>query len=148
MKPLAVWSVTVLLSVVASVSGGAESNTQMTVPNWQRLDAGPFSILAPSRWEFHQLEGVDSFVGEFVGDDVTLRFDFGAYSNSLKQEKKPEYVVVNKSISGFRAKIVSPRKPGHGITGVYFPRCRSRDCALSLGKRPDIHATGIGPEDV
>src|SRR6266403_1042193 len=37
-----------------------------------------------------------------------------------KEEKKPAYVVAHKSIGGFRAKVVSPRTPGHGITGVYF----------------------------
>lgn len=88
--------------------------------SWHKVDAGPFSIVAPSGWEFHQLEGVDSFVGEFVGDGITLTFDFGGYSNPLKEEKKPAYVVVHKSIGGFRAKVVSPRTPGHGITGVYF----------------------------
>jgi hypothetical protein len=100
---------------------GEESRSTLTTPNdWHKVDAGPFSILAPSGWEFHQLEGVDSFVGEFVGDGVTLWFDFGGYSNPLKEEKKPAYVVVHKSIGGFRAKVVSPRTPGHGITGVYF----------------------------
>ena len=64
--------------------------------------------------------GVDSYVGEFVGDGLTLRFDFGRYSNPLKEEKKPAYAVIHKSIGGFRAKVVSPRTPGHGTTGVYF----------------------------
>lgn len=88
--------------------------------NWHKVDAGPFSILAPSGWEFHQLQGFDSYVGEFVGDGIVLKFDFGRYSNSLKEEKKPTYVVIHKSIGGRRAKIVSPRIPGHGITGAYF----------------------------
>ena len=87
---------------------------------WHKVDAGPFSFFAPSGWEFRQLMGVDSYVGEFVGDGLTLRFDFGRYSNPLKEEKKPAYVVVHKSIAGFRAKIVSPTTPGHGITGLYF----------------------------
>lgn len=88
--------------------------------DWHRVDAGPFSISAPPGWEFHQLAGVDSFVGEFVGDGLTLRFDYGEDSNPLNEEKKPAYVVVHKSIGGFRAKVVSPRAPGHGIMGVYF----------------------------
>jgi hypothetical protein len=71
-------------------------------------------------WKFHQLPGVDSYVGEFVGDGVVLRFDFGGYSNPLKEEKEPAYVVVHMSIGGFRAKIVSPKTSGHGVTGVYF----------------------------
>jgi hypothetical protein len=88
--------------------------------DWHKVDAGPFSILAPPGWEFHQLQGVDSYVGEFVGDGVVLRFDFGEYSNPLKEEKKPAYVVIHAPIGGYRAKIVSPRTPGHGTTGVYF----------------------------
>jgi hypothetical protein len=78
----------------------------ITPTSWHKVDAGPFSILAPSGWEFHQLQGVDSYVGEFAGDSVVLRFDFGGYSNSLKEEKKPAYVVIHKSIGGRRAKIV------------------------------------------
>lgn len=97
------------------------SQETLTPPTgWHKVNAGPFSISAPSGWEFHQLEGVDSYVGEFVGDGLTLRFDFGRYSNPLKEEKKTAYVVVHKSIGAFRAKVVSPRTPGNGITGVYF----------------------------
>lgn len=98
---------------------------------WHKVDAGPFSILAPPGWEFHQLQGVDSYVGEFVGDGVVLTFDFGGYSNPLKEEKKPVYAVIRKSIGGHRAKIVSPRTPGHGITGVYF-RNVGHSSALTL----------------
>ena len=110
-----------LFAVMLSSASRGRVFAQFAAPtDWHKVDAGPFSILAPSGWEFHQLEGVDSFVGEFVGDSVTLKFDFGEYSNPLKEEKKPEYVVIHKSIAGFRAKVVSPRTPGHGITGVYF----------------------------
>jgi hypothetical protein len=100
---------------------GEEGLTAVTPPaSWHKVDAGPFSILTPSGWEFHQLQGVDSYVGEFVGDGMVLRFDFGGYSNPLREEKKPAYVVVHKSIERLPAKIVSPRTPGHGVTGVYF----------------------------
>jgi hypothetical protein len=111
---------------------GPESLNARTAPaSWHKLDAGPFSILAPSSWEFHQLTGVDSYVGEFVGDGLALRFDFGRYSSSLKEAKKPAYVINKESIGGFRAKVVSPRAPGHGITGVYF-RDVGRSNALCL----------------
>jgi hypothetical protein len=97
-----------------ALQSGAEES------GWHRLDAGPFSILAPSGWGFRQSQGVDSYVGEFAGDGVVLHFDFGRYSNPLEEEKKPTYVVVHKSIGGRPAKIASPRTPGYGITGVYF----------------------------
>jgi hypothetical protein len=106
--------------MLSSASPGQPFGQSVAPANWHKVDAGPFSILAPSGWEFHQLEGVDSFVGEFVGDGIKVTFDFGGYSNPLKEEKKPAYVVVHKSIGGFRAKVVSPRTPGHGITGIYF----------------------------
>jgi hypothetical protein len=97
-----------LAMMLSSASPGRVFGQSVAPANWHKVDAGPFSILAPSGWEFHQLEGVDSFVGELVGDGITLRFDFGGYSNPLKEEKKPAYVVVHKSIGGFRAKVVSP----------------------------------------
>lgn len=89
--------------------------------SWRKLDAGPFSILAPLGWEFHQLPGVDSYVGEFVGEGVALTFDFGYYARGcLGDTKQPVYVIAHESIGRYAAKIVSPRTPGHGITGVYF----------------------------
>ena len=101
-------------------SGEGNVGTFPAPATWHKVDAGPFAISAPPGWEFHQLQGVDSFVGEFVGDNIVLRFDFGGYSSPLKREKKPAYVVIHKSIGGRRAKVVSPRTPGHGITGVYI----------------------------
>jgi len=134
MRPLVICSISVSLCLVL-VSANAQTNEQTTPTNWLKLDAGPFSISAPSGWEFHQLPGVDSYVGEFVGDGVSLRFDFGRYSSSyLTQAKKPEYTIAHKSISGFEAKIVSPSTAGHGVTGVYFPQIAGRS-ALCLWAR-------------
>jgi hypothetical protein len=63
---------------------------------------------------------------------VALTFDFGGYSNPLKEEKKPASAVVHKSIGGRPAKIVSPRTPDHGITGVYFRNVGDSNAALTL----------------
>src|SRR5437660_23445 len=74
---------------VASVfsAKAAMSRTGVEETSWHKLDAGAFSVLAPFGWKFHQLPGVDSYVGEFVGDGVVLKFDFGEHSNPLKEEK-------------------------------------------------------------
>jgi hypothetical protein len=102
---------------------GGESLSAATAPTgWHKVDAGAFSVFAPWDWKFHQLQGIDSYVGEFVGDGVVLRFDFDGYSNPLKEEKKPAYVVVHKSIGGLGARVVNPKTPGHGVTGIYFLR--------------------------
>jgi hypothetical protein len=102
--------------------------------NWHKVDAGPFSIQAPSGWELHQLTGVDSYVGEFVGDGVALTFDFGRSSSSLNQAKKQDYVIAKESIGGHGAKVVSPRTSGHGITGVYFRKVPGGDALCLWGK--------------
>jgi hypothetical protein len=108
--------------------------TATTPSSWYKVDAGPFSILAPLGWEFHQLQGIDSYVGEFVGDGFVLKFDFGEYSNPLKEERKPAYVVTQKVIRGRRAKIVSPRIPGHGITGVYIRNVGNSNALTLFGR--------------
>src|SRR6266404_5198711 len=103
-----------------TLHGQCQAPSASSINSWDRLDAGPFSISAPTEWDFHQLAGVDSYVGEFVGDGIALYFDFGSYSNDLRQAKKPAYVIAHESIGGFPAKTVSPRMPGHGLTAVYF----------------------------
>jgi hypothetical protein len=131
---------TLCVSGQVARSGAADAmkcdGTSLANPTcWHKLDAGPFSILAPSGWEFHQLRGVDSYVGEFVGDGVALTFDFGGYpSGYLEKAKKPAYIIAKKSIGGFSAKVVSPRTAGKGITGVYFRKLRGNDTLFLFGK--------------
>ena len=88
--------------------------------NWQFVDANSFTLSLPPGWEFNKLQGIDSYVGEFVGDGVKLSFDFGWYSNSLADDNDPDHVVTYKTIDGYKAKIVFPKITGKGTTGVYF----------------------------
>jgi hypothetical protein len=108
-------------SLSAVGCSSASNKTAAPTSGWLKIEAGAFSINAPPRWEFHQRQGIDSFVGEFAGDGVVLRFDFGRYSNPLDEAHEPTYVVEHESIGGYGAKIVSPRVPGRGMTGIYFP---------------------------
>jgi hypothetical protein len=125
----------ILLTLCASAqvarSGVAEATqrdaTSVAAASWNKLDAGPFSILAPTGWKFHQLTGVDSDVGEFVGDGMALTFDFGRYSTELRNAKKPAYTLTKESIGGLSARVVSPRIAGNGITGVYFRKIPGHD---------------------
>lgn len=116
---------------IASCEGAARVSSVC----WQKLDAGPFSILAPAGWEFHQLQGIDSFVGEFAGDGVVLTFDFGRYSSGyFKKDKAPAYLVTKRHVGGHTATVVSPQTPGHGTTGAYFPRVAGRNSLCIWGK--------------
>jgi len=113
-------SVGVLLcSICLSMVGCSYRDKPPT--DWQKIDAGAFSLYAPQGWKFHKKQGIDSYVGEIAGDGVILSFDFGQFSNSLSDAQEPSYAVAHEFIHGSEAKIVSPRTPGQGITAIYFP---------------------------
>ena len=133
----------ILLTLCSSAqvrgSGAAEAmkcdGTDVPVTTcWHKLDTGPFSILAPLGWKFHQLMGADSYVGEFEGDGIALTFDFGRYSTELKKAKKPTYIITKESIGGLSAKLVSPRTVGNGMTGVFFRKIPGHDELCIWGK--------------
>ena len=116
-----------------SKHGGGSSIT--TPARWHKLDAGPFSILAPPNWEFHQLAGVDSYVGEFVGDRVVLTFDFGGYSKGyIKKDRKSGSVIAKKVIGGLNAHLVRPQSPGHGIIAIYLSKAGGPNALYLWGK--------------
>jgi hypothetical protein len=48
--------------------------------------------------------GVDSYVGEFVGDGIVLTFDFGRYSTGLRKAKKPAYIITKESVGELSAR--------------------------------------------
>lgn len=118
-----------------STGCAVERNSAPNVPaDWRRLDAGSFSIYAPPNWEFHKLQGIDSDIGELVGDRIRLVSDFGSWSNPLDEARSPDYVIVHQSIGGYHAKIVSPRVSGKGITGIYFRRTSDRNKLCLYGQ--------------
>ncbi|SRR6266404_7191626 len=89
---------------------------------WLKLEAGAFSVYAPDGWEFHKKQGIDSYVGEFVGNGIVLKFDYGEYSNPLDEAREPKYVVARENVGGHKSRMVYPRAPGNGITGIYFSK--------------------------
>src|SRR5258708_34430868 len=92
---------------------GGESLSVVTAPTtWHKVDAGAFSLFAPLGWELHHLAGVDSYVGEFVGDGVVLIVDFGQDSSGyLKRPKKTADVIPHKSLAGVAEHETCPETP-------------------------------------
>ena len=81
-----------------------------------------FSLRLPPGWELNELQGIDSYVGEVVGDGVRLTFDYGGYSWSLDPADDPDhsYTVTYEEIGGVEAKVLAPKDSSDGFTGVYF----------------------------
>ncbi len=86
------------------------------------VDQPGFSLRLPDGWELRETKPLDSYVGELVGDGVTLRFDYGRFSAMLNPDSRPEtiYVLVYEDIGGYEAKLVIPLDPSGGLTGVHF----------------------------
>lgn len=95
-------------------------STNEAPTGWQFIDADSFTSSLPPGWKFNKLQGIDSYVGEFIGDGAKLGFDFGWYSNSLAEDNDPNHIVTYETIGGYRARIVVPKVTGNGTTGIYF----------------------------
>ncbi len=81
-----------------------------------------FSLRLPPGWELNELQGVDSYVGELVGDGVWLTFDYGEFTSSLDPADAPDnaYAVNYWYNGGVAAKLLISLTPGAGYTGIYF----------------------------
>lgn len=98
------------------------------VQGWQEVEAPGypsqpgFAMKLPPGWELRERQGIDSYVGEIVGDGARLNFDYGAYSWNLNPADDPEheYNVTYEEIAGSEAKLIWPKGPSKGFTGVYF----------------------------
>ena len=92
----------------------------MEVPGWAYVPG--FSLRLPLGWELNELQGIDSYVGEVVGDNVRLDFDYGAHSWTLDPAEDPKrvYAVAYEGIGDVEAKLVIPTGDSGGYTGIYF----------------------------
>jgi hypothetical protein len=99
-------------------------------PDGSRLiDTGPFSVTLPPGWTYIRRQGIDSFIGELSdASGARITFDYGWYSDPLvfsdgfrtPYEDDPRYSVINETVDGLPARIVTPRFAAPGLTGMYI----------------------------
>jgi hypothetical protein len=97
-----------------------DNRTPTPTPTPQIVDLGSFRVTIPPGWRYEPQSGVDSIVGAFVGDGITLLFDYGYYSNPLPNEYDAKYTISYETIDGRKAKMVQSKIPGKGLIGVYY----------------------------
>jgi hypothetical protein len=96
-------------------------------PSYRRVWQGTvFSFFVPRELEKERVMGTDSIVGRWTGPRYVLDYDFGQYSNSLRNEPDYDYLKYERravTIGGLPAAIVHARARS-GETpfryGVYF----------------------------
>ena len=104
---------------------GAQPSPDWILVNVPGCPSQPgFSLQVPPDWRVLQKQGIDSYVGEVLGDGVRLEFDYGRFMWSLNPADDPEheYAVIYEDIGGVEGKLLVPIDASGGVTGVYFAR--------------------------
>ncbi len=118
-------SATFFAVVLAAALGLAQAATNSPPSGWVRIAARKFELSVPPDVKSVPVQGIDSFVGEYKGTDISLAFDYGIFSSSLKHTGSPDFVSSVERIDGMTARVVSFHNPGSGhafdhAIGVHF----------------------------
>jgi len=92
--------------------------SESKIPNWHKIDAGPFFIQTPKDYKFFRYRGIDSYIGGITNQIDTISFDYGWYSNSLDECLAPQFKIAYEFIDGKKFKIVK-ESSGKGYTAAY-----------------------------
>ena len=136
-----VWSTIQSTTAVVPNEALQSFGNAQTQPDWRKVEVPGwpsqrgFSLRMPPGWELNELRGIDSYVGEVVGDGVRLVFDYGGFSWGLDppDDQEHNYVVAYQNIGGVAAKLLIPIDASSGYIGVYFNKLSSSSLNL-VGK--------------
>lgn len=70
---------------------------------WKKIDTGWFSFSAPASFKKVEVKGIDSFVGRYVADGISLDFDYSLYSHGFSERSK-ENKSESLKVDGFDAR--------------------------------------------
>ncbi|WP_299889318.1 hypothetical protein [uncultured Lacinutrix sp.] len=103
-----------------------------------------FNITVPETWKYNRLIGLDSFVGEFIGTNIHLKFDMSTngYASNLNGYKKDlkNYTVEFDTIGDYARKIIIPKNNNSkNIIGMYISNITSKFDFKISGYNLDIN---------
>src|SRR5437868_10552076 len=101
---------------------------------WRNIENQGFSFKLPSSFEKRDVVGIDSFVGEYIGDGIKLSFDYGHYSNNFS-DWPASTTFEDVKIHGRMARIgTAAHDFGHGLpfSAQVFIRGHEKWHALSM----------------
>ncbi len=104
------------LLILIIVAGCVEQKTQNNSleGGWKTIDAGgKFSFDLPQNMNKEEVQPIDSFVQQYVGDGMLVSFDYGWYSDPLdRYESEPEYWREQRKVGGFNATLIGYKFDG------------------------------------
>ena len=83
-----------------------------------------FSLRLPAGWEINELQSVDPYAAEVIGDGVRLALQYGELSRDLNPADDPvhDYTVLYHEVGGVNAKLLVSTDVSGGFAGISFPR--------------------------
>jgi len=98
--------------------------------DWKLIKTIGFEISVPSDWKYNRLIGRDSFVGEFISNDVHLKFDMSTlgYANNLLDydSDSKNYTIKHDTIDVYARKLVIPKNANpDNLIGLYMTNINS-----------------------
>lgn len=89
-----------------------------------QLNAIPFDITLPDGWNHTPEQGIDTQIGKFEGDNITLYYDYGFFASSGTLKADPSYIILKETINGNKAQIGIPNETGNGDVTIAFQGLR------------------------
>jgi len=125
--------------VLVALFSGCMPSTSISPPSgWVQVDAKKFVFFVPPDIKPVPVHGIDSFVGEYQGNSISLSFDYGLYSDDLTTaEGGSDYSSHLERIGGKKARISSFYFPNTGhpfdnAIGVHFPEAGGKNIKLTV----------------
>ena len=113
-------------------------------PTWSRINLDYLAFYGPADLKDQHSRGIDSAVWDFRNDRMTLAFDYGMYSNDLKDlVSEPQYRERWFMVDGRKAKVATfllseqsladnSERGRPFIAAVYFPAVKRGGVKLSV----------------
>lgn len=107
---------------------------------WKTFTIGKYRIEFPNDFSHIEEQGIDSYIGRIENKELTVEFDYGAFTNNLEEyENDSEYEVKVGTLEGDLKKVAIAKNSMNGFTAIYI---LDKKTSLALG----MHARDISSE--
>jgi hypothetical protein len=123
-----------------SLPSDPKASNPDAIESWAQVDGRAFAFRVPPDMKAVPVQGIDSEVGEYRGDSISLSFDHGLFSDPMDYRKQADYISHEERINGRKARIVSYYSPGREhpfdfAIGVHFPNVNGKNVRLTVYAR-------------
>ncbi|MEM6685970.1 MAG: hypothetical protein AAF617_09330 [Bacteroidota bacterium] len=118
----------VILALTWSCNNDDDATTTTNPPIYEnRIDIEEYAFYFPDDFRLEPLQGIDSYIGNINGNEITLFFDYGWYTRPSENLSPSEFDVSEDIINGYYRQIVKPIDPAAHSTKIHLFNVSERD---------------------